>query len=409
MAGKSANSHGRMHALDGLRATMMLLGLVLHSACSYMTVDIGEAWPYHDTANTMVADLTVLLIHVFRMPIFFALAGFFAAMLYQRRGAGGFLSNRFQRIGIPFVVGLIVLYPIIYSGFAFANIARDTSLDNAWTSVVALAATSVMYVPSATSHLWFLYDLLYLYVGAVVMAAVCQRTPTAWRSAVVGAFGALLRRPVLRVVIPGIVTALTLAPMGGAIATPLHFVPNLAVLLAYGVFFGFGWLLYDRRDALSSFDRLAWTQTIGAVILFFAVRFGVPSSFGANYGLALALAVRCLTSGIVVWMLFYGLTGLFLRYLDKPSATVRYIVDGSYWVYLVHLPFITWILGPLAGADLSVWLKWAIVLASTTVFGFVTYDLFARASFIGLVLNGHRYPRGLPAGASLEVAPSKAS
>ena len=36
------------------------------------------------------------------------------------------------------------------------------------------------------------------------------------------------------------------------------------------------------------------------------------------------------------------------------------------------------------------------VLAGTAAFGFATYDLFVRPSFIGAVLNGRRYPRGLP-------------
>ena len=71
MASETTSSRGRMHALDGLRGTMMLLGLVLHSACSYMKVGLGDVWPYQDHANTILADLTVSFIHVFRMPIFF--------------------------------------------------------------------------------------------------------------------------------------------------------------------------------------------------------------------------------------------------------------------------------------------------------------------------------------------------
>jgi hypothetical protein len=35
----------RYHSLDALRAAMMLLGIVLHSAVNYAVVSIGEAWP----------------------------------------------------------------------------------------------------------------------------------------------------------------------------------------------------------------------------------------------------------------------------------------------------------------------------------------------------------------------------
>ena len=30
------------------------------------------------------------------------------------------------------------------------------------------------------------------------------------------------------------------------------------------------------------------------------------------------------------WLLVFGITGLFLRYLDRPSPSVRYLVDASY-------------------------------------------------------------------------------
>ena len=66
----------RLHALDGLRAVMMLLGLVLHSLDSYTVTDLGGAWPFKDAATSAIADNITRFIHVFRMPVFFVLAGF---------------------------------------------------------------------------------------------------------------------------------------------------------------------------------------------------------------------------------------------------------------------------------------------------------------------------------------------
>ena len=75
----------RFHALDALRAAMMLLGLVLHSAASYTRTPLGDAWPYHDPHTNVAFDLLVFFIHLFRMPLFFVVAGFFAALLYSSR------------------------------------------------------------------------------------------------------------------------------------------------------------------------------------------------------------------------------------------------------------------------------------------------------------------------------------
>lgn len=43
----------RLHALDSLRSIMMLLGLVIHSAISYGTIDYGADWPIKDSNTTL--------------------------------------------------------------------------------------------------------------------------------------------------------------------------------------------------------------------------------------------------------------------------------------------------------------------------------------------------------------------
>ena len=56
----------RLHSLDSLRAIMMLLGMVLHSAITYGEVDYG--WILKDPNTTHVSnDFIVSFIHSFRM------------------------------------------------------------------------------------------------------------------------------------------------------------------------------------------------------------------------------------------------------------------------------------------------------------------------------------------------------
>src|SRR5690606_10311224 len=104
----------RYHALDGLRALMMFLGIVLHGVLPYVAsnMDVGMAIQDPGAADEKYG-LIVVFIHSFRMPIFFVMAGFFAALLRDRRGARGLIVNRFQRIVIPFVVGWFILFPLV--------------------------------------------------------------------------------------------------------------------------------------------------------------------------------------------------------------------------------------------------------------------------------------------------------
>ena len=98
----------RYHSLDALRGVMVLLGIYLHAAVAYS--EYGN-WPWKDGSTTGLFDVSLGLIHAFRMPVFYVMAGFFAALLLERRGAVGFARNRAIRILVPFAVGWAVLFP----------------------------------------------------------------------------------------------------------------------------------------------------------------------------------------------------------------------------------------------------------------------------------------------------------
>ena len=115
----------------------------------------------------------------------------------------------------------------------------------------------------------------------------------------------------------------------------------------------------------------------------------------------LTKTVYALVFGVAVWGWVLGLTGAALRFLSNYSATRRYIADASYWIYLAHLPVV---------AALQIWvshwpLHWGvkfpfILVVSFTVL-FLSYHFLVRPTFIGQLLNGRKYPRKRrPAGAS---------
>ena len=121
----------RYHAFDSLRAVMMLLGLVLHSAMGYVAFPTDRVWPFKDPHPSAFFDLLVMFIHTFRMPVFFVIAGFFAAFLYTTRGANTLLRNRAQRIALPLACGWIILFPLVLvaAGFAHARSSAQISID----------------------------------------------------------------------------------------------------------------------------------------------------------------------------------------------------------------------------------------------------------------------------------------
>ncbi len=103
----------RRHDLDALRAIAMLLGIALHGALSFFPMpDAG--WSIHDVRQSSVFGLFTALIHGFRMPLFFLISGFFTAMLWRKRGLRSLLKQRFKRVFLPLMIGMVTIIPAVW-------------------------------------------------------------------------------------------------------------------------------------------------------------------------------------------------------------------------------------------------------------------------------------------------------
>jgi len=80
----------RYHALDGVRAFAMLLGVFLHASLPY--IHVLFPWAVVDGSRSVSLTLVIYAIHSFRMPAFFLIAGFFARLVFHRAGPGPFLK-----------------------------------------------------------------------------------------------------------------------------------------------------------------------------------------------------------------------------------------------------------------------------------------------------------------------------
>ena len=80
----------------------MLLGIVLHASLPYCSrlAGIEHVWPADDDQSLLLL-LVFDFIHIWRMPVFFLLAGFFAHLVLERRPESAFAADRLRRIALP--------------------------------------------------------------------------------------------------------------------------------------------------------------------------------------------------------------------------------------------------------------------------------------------------------------------
>ena len=82
--------------------------------------------------------------------------------------------------------------------------------------------------------------------------------------------------------------------------------------------------------------------------------------------------------------------GLFSRLFDDQNATVRYISDSSYWLYLAHLPLIIMAQQVTRLWQLPALLKFTLICLVVTAILLLVYEAFVRYSWLGTLLNGPR-------------------
>ncbi|XLS30263.1 acyltransferase family protein [Flavobacteriaceae bacterium M23B6Z8] len=377
----------RIYSLDSLRAVMMLLGLVLHSAITYGTVNYESSWALKDTGSvSLLNDLIVIFIHSFRMPIFFLVAGFFGALLFYERSPLKMMKNRVSRIVYPFLVFLLLFSPILIFGNVYTGyvLADNTS---PWQSTLAYFSDLTLLLPLKTYHLWFLYYLAIISAVTVLIAFSVRGLPTL-SVKIKKVSNWIFKRPFVRVFLFASMTFVIYLMMGiDQVETSMSLIPDFNTFIFYFSFYLVGWTLFKSKNLLGSMKRFDWLSVIIATLLLFTY------IFTYNF---LSFPVKIAISSLVVWFFAFGITGLFIRYGSKYSGRMRYISDASYWIYLFHLPFTVYLPALISDWPVSAITKFVIVMLGTAIPCFITYHYLVRPTFIGKFLNGRRYPRNLP-------------
>jgi peptidoglycan/LPS O-acetylase OafA/YrhL len=181
----------RVHALDAVRGFALLLGVAFHATMSFLPGMPPGVWSMVDNSPSAFLADAGFVAHLFRMSLFFFIAGYFARLLYHKLGARGFWSNRALRIGVPLLVGWVVMVPLI---FAIWGMGMTQMLHGA--PPPPMPAMPAHWFP--LTHLWFLYQLLVLYVGVIAVRALLVRFDRAQklRCVVDGALTSAIRLPV---------------------------------------------------------------------------------------------------------------------------------------------------------------------------------------------------------------------
>jgi peptidoglycan/LPS O-acetylase OafA/YrhL len=386
----------RFYALDGVRAAAMLLGISFHSLISFMPT-LPASWPAPDIRRSIGLAVFAGWLHSFRMPLFFLVAGFFGHMLYHRLGGRAFFRNRVRRILVPFVLGLLLLTPIVHVIVVYGNLKTGFISDprGLGSAIVHHFRSGEFFRSLDTLHLWFLYYLMVIYVGTLIARVLFQRIGSAtaerWFD---GAFRTLVKawwKPVVLAVPTALVFSLM---QTASFDTPVSLVPQARIVLGYGLFFAFGWILHRQPELIFELRRGAWKLLLLGNFVAFPALMGFSFLLLKGAGAPVwAKPAAALAHAFVTWLMVLGTLGIAVRYLQRPNKVVRYVADSSYWLYLIHPPLVLWLQIQLAPVALPAVIKFLVIQLAVLPPLLLSYHYFIRYTSLGEVLTGARQRR----------------
>jgi len=413
------NPTERYHSLDFLRALAMYLGVILHVTILFGSTD-RILWNfyseyYQDSFNYQIT----WGIHLFRMQFFYIIAGFFAEMVYLKKGGKYYSKNRLKRILVPFIFGCLIIYPLTLGVFAVHNaeLADKTFLERSLHFFMWEFFSGTDYNPGITFvHFWFMWFLMIFYaihvVGRAVFLSWIQKIKLS--SGWVRFVDLCIQKQFGIFILAGITLMIHLTFRSSIfLPSESHLDAAINDLSYYMVFYFFGVGLYHCKEFFGKLARnLKWNLVLIFTFVFWIhaatdaidihrspvvdINSWKPQSFqvfweGVFYGGTgryLTIYVRCL----LCWSFCFALLALGQKFFSRKNEFVRYFADASYWVYWVHLPVTFYFSVLLQPVEINALFKAYLAIVISTVLIMSMYMLFVRNTILGDYFCGWRKP-----------------
>ncbi len=382
-------AHTRLDYLDNLRSFALLLGLAFHVAIVYAAVII---YPLRNDERSWVFDVFGEWVHLFRMPLFFVLSGYFTERTFLSKSLKEFLRLRGLRIILPLIPGIILFAPMQYYVNAVQEGYTGHYFEFLW--------KEFLFVNPAPSHLWFiLYLAMYTFIYLGIRPALVRIR--AWILPLRRYGGENPEQGGSRkweaILIAGIWSAIWTCSINYFFVKDEKYFNIEPVQFVYDLsFFLLGTFLFGRENVLlkgKTDNREVFI--LGTLSLFF---FGIfywisridPywSYFGyAGIGIRiLHIFLKCL--GGWIWIAFF--IRIFQKFFFGTNSLTVYMREASLPVYLIHHPISLGVGILVVATELSIWTKFALHILLTYAVTFSVYHFIIKGSNFWLTVLGNR-------------------
>lgn len=362
----------RLHYLDWLRVLAVLGVFYAHA------VDIFDMYHWHIRAipqNAGLIDLAVFGTQ-WGMSLFFFLAGAGAWFALTSRSSHQFISERFKRLVIPCIVGIILLSPpqayllalsqglyqgnfLQYYPFFFINV--HLSLDPQWIGAYGF-------------HLWFLAFLFGISMLALPVLLFLKRTRG---MRFIANVAALCDKPMGLFVF---VLPITLIQI--ALRVPFPGYQNWADFVIWLVIFIYGFILFADphfKFAVQKQWKIFLLVAVTSLLILLAAYFGgVLGSWGNTSSYTVEYVLYQLLLSIFTWSWLLLVLSFGMGCLNFGNTIIDYCDEAVLPFYVLHYPVIVVIAFFTFSWHIAIGIQFLFVTTTALIATLVVYDLFIR-------------------------------
>lgn len=286
----------------------MVLGLVLHTCAAFSP---SKYWLVSYIEPIKWVDYLNDFIHLFRMPLFFMISGFFAFIMMEKQSLKAFCSTKFVRIAVPFISVLLVINLPQYLGLDYLTKSNISNYIN---------------TNSLVGHLWFLVNLLVYFLLYSIIHRFFQLLKP-----MINKLSPITYISLVIVIVPiGYLGVLGANKVGIPIYDSFLLIGSIHTLFSYFDYFIIG-ALFSCLGHENFINTLKSTKGFGLMLVLLLVSI-LPLTFTSiNNDVTIPYLnhIQAISVSLIFWLIATKL-------MNSNTGILKQLANASYSIYLFH-------------------------------------------------------------------------
>ena len=330
----------RQFYIDNLRLLAIILVVLIHIAVTYSGFG---GWYYIEPGEigivqTIIFGLFQAFTQGWFMGLLFLIAGYFTPDSYDKKGIGLFIKDRLMRLGVPIIIYVLVIHPILGFGILGYRMGADGFIANGYGSTLASYAEYLIgfHFVGGTGPLWFAVALLIFSIFYAVLR-ICVAKKMQANNKDFPKFASILALIFLIGVCAFSIRIVQ--PIGTDIFNmQLGYFSQYIILFIVGIYCKRNdW--FEKLDYRAGRAWLIWGVGLG-IVLFAAIMISGGALDDRLYlfdgGFIWQSAAFALWESFVAVAMCIGLIALFKEKFNKQSAFVKRLSKNAFSVFVFH-------------------------------------------------------------------------